>query len=84
MIWAREMIDHLKSWFVRHLAAPLEIVWNILILHTEQKVKEASWEEKKFNACLILGEEVQFLCFIKKIISHYFFLLLCTILERPR
>lgn len=83
MIWAREMIDHLKSWFVHHLAAPLEIVWNVLILHTEQKVKEASWE-KKFNACLILGEEVQFLCFIKKIISHYFFLLLCTILERPR
>lgn len=46
MIWAREMIDHLKSWFVHHLAAPLEIVWNVLILHTEQKVKEASWEKK--------------------------------------
>lgn len=46
---------------------PLENVWNVLCC-------EAYGGEKKLcNACLILGEEVQFLCFMKKkeCISHF-------------
>lgn len=76
------MIDHLKFWFVRHLTVPLEC--KVSCIANQRESRQASttgWEKKPRNACLILGEEVQFLCFIEeeKNVFHIF-----RLFKRPK
>lgn len=59
------MIDHLKSWFVCHLTALLLKMECLITLTVQGRQKKEREKWKMCNACLILGEEVQFLCFIR-------------------
>lgn len=87
MIWARGMIDHFM-FFIRHFTSlHLRLcVIECLGFCISSNTKEKRLAIKTFNACLILGEEVQFSCSKEKkewIISRIL-ILSCIILKRLR